>query len=541
MHAAPARPRVARTLAPFAAAALSLALVACGGGGSSSADSADISSRGERNPVALQNKCRTLVGKSLDGKAASVTDAKVVEATGTSPEYCVAQVKFAASTLRFEVRLPTSGWNEKLAFLGGGGFDGNISHPAQPYHSASIRTERYATMATNGGYDAPASLLDYFKAGFAADPVKLDDFTHLSEHRSLPVGKELIRFFYAQDVQRAYFEGCSMGGHDAMIQAQRFPDDFDGIVARAPAGNIMGLFMQFNRIAKQVRNPAGQLNTAKQTLLANAVLAQCDGLDGAVDGIIGKPAACNFDPQVLRCTGGTDTGDSCLSDAQIATATTVTSPIAMTNGAYAHTGYFFGGENHPKGWGEYIWPNPGLSDSLQGLFSDGFIRSFITRDPTFNTATWDANNWASDMARVGALFSANDPDLSGLRSRGAKLVMWNGTTDTSVSPKDNARYYDSVVSRMGKPAADDVVELFQAPGVGHCFGGAGPDQIDLLKAVVTWVEQGTAPSAQNLLHRKLDANGATTMARPVCKYPAYPRYKGSGDLNDPASFACSTQ
>jgi hypothetical protein len=120
-------------------------------------------------------------------------------------------------------------------------------------------------------------------------------------------------------------------------------------------------------------------------------------------------------------------------------------------------------------------------------------------------------------------------------------VMWNGTTDTSVSPKDNARYYDSVVSRMGKPAADDVVELFQAPGVGHCFGGAGPDQIDLLKAVVTWVEQGTAPSAQNLLHRKLDANGATTMARPVCKYPAYPRYKGSGDLNDPASFACSTQ
>jgi feruloyl esterase len=354
------------------------------------------------------------------------------------------------------------------------------------------------------------------------------------------VGKELIRHFYARDVQRAYFEGCSMGGHDAMIQAQRFPDDFDGIVARAPAGNIMGLFMQFNRIAKQVRNPAGQLNTAKQTLLANTVLAQCDGLDGAVDGIIGKPAACNFDPQVLRCTGGTDTGDSCLSDAQIATAVTVTSPIAMTNGAYAHTGYFFGGENHPKGWGEYIWPNPALGDSLQGLFSDGFIRSFITRDPTFNTATWDANNWASDMDRVGALFSANDPDLSGLRNRGAKLVMWNGTTDTSVSPKDNARYYDSVVGKMGKPAADEVVELFQAPGVGHCFGGVGPDQIDLLKAVVTWVEQGTAPSAQNLLHRKLDANGATTMARPVCKYPAYPRYKGSGDLNDPASFACST-
>ena len=118
--------------------------------------------------------------------------------------------------------------------------------------------------------------------------------------------------------------------------------------------------------------------------------------------------------------------------------------------------------------------------------------------------------------------------------------MWNGTTDTSVSPKDNARYYDSVVAAMGKPATDQTLEYFQAPGVGHCFGGVGPDQVDLLQAVVKWSELGTPPSAQGLIHRKLDASGNTTMTRPVCKYPAYPRYQGSGDVNDAASFTCST-
>lgn len=272
------------------------------------------------------------------------------------------------------------------------------------------------------------------------------------------------------------------------------------------------------------------------------MLAQCDGQDGVVDGIIGKPAACEFNAATLRCAGGADTGDSCLSDAQIATVNAVTTPIATSNGAFAHTGYFFGGENAPKGWGEYIWPVAALGNaSLQGLFSDGFLRSFVTKNRTFDTATFDANAWLPQMNAVSDLFGANDPDLSPLRARGAKLLMWNGITDSSVSPKDNARYYDSVVAKLGQAQTDLVLEYFQAPGVGHCFGGTGPDKVDLLKAMVGWVEQGTAPSAQNLVHRKVDAAGATTMTRPLCKYPAYPRYKGSGNPNDAANFSCSTQ
>jgi len=518
----------------IATAAIAALLAGCGGDGDGDDDNGSTTAE-------LQAACPALVNKALAAGAATVTSAAIVAATATTPEYCVAQARFNDSTLRVEVRMPTADWNTKLAFLGGGGFDGNISVPTLPYHSASILSERYATMATNGGYDAPAATVDYFKAEFAYDAVKLADFTFQSEHRSLPVGKELIGSFYGTAPVRSYFEGCSMGGHDAMMQAQRYPNDFDGIVAKAPAGNIMGLFIQFNRIAKQVRTPGSNLNAGKQTLLANAVLAQCDALDGIADSIISKPAACTFDPAPLRCPGGIDTGDTCLSDAQLTTVNAVTTPIASADGAWAHTGYYFGGENSPNGWGEYIWPHPAFGDSLQGLFSDGFIRSFITRQPGFNTATWNVNDWLSEMSLVGASFSANSPDLSGLLARGAKLIVWNGTTDTSVSPKDNSRYYDSVVTRMGQADTDKVLELFLAPGVGHCFGGVGPDNVDLLKAMSTWVEQGTAPSVQGLVHSKVDAaTGATTMTRPVCKYPAYPRYNGSGDANAASSFTCST-
>lgn len=489
----------------------------------------------------LSESCPSLAGKSLGNGAASVTKAAVVTATGAQPEYCVVQAKLADSALRFELRLPTSDWNTKLAFLGGGGFDGTLTDATQPYHSESILTERYATITTNGGHDAPTAPPDYFKAEFANDPVQLADFTHESEHRALPLGKELIRLFYGSSATRAYFEGCSMGGHDAMMQSQRYPQDFDGIVARAPAGNVMGLFMQFNRIAKRVRDPAGTLDTTKQTLLADAVLAQCDELDGMADGIISKPAACSFDPMALRCAGGTDAGDACLSDAQLATVNAVTTPIVTADGAWSHAGYYFGGEDDAKSWGEYIWPSSALGDSLQGLFSDGFVRSFITNDASFDTATWDADAWLPQMGQIGAMFSATDPDLSGMLARGAKMVLWNGTTDSSVSPRESAAYYERVVAEMGQADTDKGVELFLAPGVGHCAGGVGPDQIDLLKAVATWVEQGTAPSAQNLVHRKVDEAGTTTMSRPACKYPAYPRYKGVGDVNDATSFSCSTQ
>ena len=495
-------------------------------------------------PIAsLADQCASLKGQTLGLGAVVVDDAKVAAALAPQPEYCVVTASFKDSSLRFEARLPTSGWNGKLAFIGGGGFDGQIPKATDPQFSASIFTERYATIGTNGGYDygGPADA-GYFAAAFALDATKLLDFTQQSEHRSVPPGKELIAKFFGAAPTRSYFEGCSMGGHDALTEAQRFPEDFDGIVARAPAGNIMGLFMQFNRISKQVRVPANTLNPAKQTLLANAVLAQCDALDGVADGIVSRPAACSYDPAPLRCAGGTDKGDNCLSDAQIATVNTVTSPVATSDGTWSHPGYNFGLENTADGWGSYIWPQAALGgNSVQGMFSDGFVRSFITRDATFDTLAWNPDQWLSRMGIIGGMFSAFDPDLSRLHARGAKLILWNGTNDTSVSARDTSRYYDQVTSTLGAQQTSETVELFLAPGVGHCYGGPGADKVDLLKAMATWVEQGVPASAQGLVQRKLDATtGTTTLSRPMCKYPAYPRYKGTGNVNDAASFDCAT-
>jgi feruloyl esterase len=514
---------------PIVAATLSLG--ACGSGDGQPPDPLQV----------LRGKCASLASAAAGASGVQINSVAVLPASGAAPEYCSVNAQVTGSQLKLQLNLPTSGWNGKLAFLGGGGFDGNMAAFNPSYNSASIQTERYATIGTNGGHDDPSTDPNYFKASFASDPQQLADYTYLADHRALPYGESLLKLFYGSDATKRYFEGCSMGGHDALIEAQRYPDDFDGIVARAPAGDVLGIFTQFNRIAKAVRTLTGNLSPGKQSLLANAVLSQCDGLDGLTDGIISNPAACTFDPQALRCPGGTDAGDSCLSDAQIATVNAITTPYSTTDGTITHPGYNFGLENSSAGWGAYIWPQLIFGgNSLQGLFSDGFIRSFITHDQSYDTAQFDANQWEPQLSAIGTMFQAFDPDLTGLHARKGKLILLNGTNDTSVSPRDSARYYDSVVGKLGATTADNTVELFLEPGVGHCTGGPGPDQVDLLKAVSTWTETGVAPSRQNLTLAKLDSTGKTVSARPLCKYPAFPRYNGSGNVNDPASYTCAT-
>jgi pimeloyl-ACP methyl ester carboxylesterase len=511
-------------------------------GGCAGNDDSTTSAAADGATVSSADKCAALKGTSLRDNTATITDVKLQAASTSQPEYCVVEAKMNDSELVFRANLPTSAWNGKMVYLGGGGFDGMINNLQ---FSDSVSTERYATVSTNGGYTYPSNRdATYFEASFAYDPLKLADFTYASEHHSLPAAKDVLAKFYGSGPSRSYYEGCSMGGHDAMMESQRYPDDFDGIVARAPAGNIMGLFVQFNRIAKLAQAPGLNFNAAKQQLLANEVLRQCDALDGVSDGIISNPSACNIETAPLRCPGGGDNGNSCLSDAQIALAKAVTTPVSTTDHAWSHPGYNWGQENGPAGWAEYVWAVPSApfnGRSLQGTFSQGFIRSFITRDPNYDPMGWDANAWLPEMGIIGAMYSANNPDLSRLAARGSKLILWNGTNDTSVSSRDTARYYDNVVQTMGQAAADKTVEFFQAPGVGHCSGGVGPDKVDLLKAVSTWVEQGVAPSRQSLVHAKVDTAGKATITRPVCKYPAFPRYKGSGDINTAASFDCVSQ
>ena len=500
---------------------------------------------GGGNTTAATGDCAGLKGQSLGFRQATITDAVLVPDAPGVPGHCHVKVSLNDSTLRFESRLPTSGWNGKFVALGGGGFKGEVFQPTRPNYSASVVSERYATMATNGGYDYAGRDAGYFQANFAYDPVKLADYAHLSIHRTQGFAKELVQRFYGRPASRHYFEGCSAGGHEAMMLSQRYPGDFDGIVARAPAGNFMGLFLQFNNVSRALRSPGGALNAAKQGALARAVLAQCDAADGIADGVVSNPAACRFDPASLRCAGGVDAGDACLSDAQVATVKAALGGFSTADGAWSHAGFNPGGENDPrKGWGEYIWPRseaPFSGTSVQALFSDGFVRSFIARDPKLDTLTWKRDDYRASLSLMGSMFNAFNPDLSAFRARGGKLILWNGAQDTAVSPKDTTRYYGEVVKTMGQAAADETVELFIAPGVGHCFGGAGADRVDLMKALVGWVERGEAPSRQGVLQSKLDAAGKVVATRPMCRHPAYPRYKGSGDPAQASSYACSTQ
>ncbi len=470
--------------------------------------------------------CAALQGRSFGN--AAMESAAVEPASDQHFDYCVVRAAFTDAALKFEARLPMSGWNGKMVMMGGGGFDGVLS-PPPPYLSSSIVGDRYATLTTNGGHDANPQSPDYFAAEFAFDEQKLENFTHASEHRALAPGLALIETAYGRAPAQSYFEGCSMGGHDALMMAQRYPDDFDGIVARAPAGNIMGLFVRFHRTASAVASPAGGVSPAARQLVAEAVTARCDAMDGLEDGIVANRLACDFDPASLRCEA--DETEACLTNAQLQTISAIADPLSVNDNAITHPGYTIYGINEAKGWDEYIWPNPQLGGaSLHRLFSDGFIRAFVTRDRGFDTSSWSPENWSEWLAKLGEDYQAFDPDLSVFADSGGKLILWNGVLDSSVSPLDTARYYEAVQETLRDEPAAQTVEYFEAPGVGHCFGGPGPDQIDLLSALDTWVETGTKASEQDLVHVSSSVDSKT--ARPACLYPSHPQWDGY-------RFACS--
>lgn len=507
-----------------------LAMTGCHRPGDPAGDAAVSTAAGGGSEVVTRSldQCNVLAGRAL-GDGIRVAAARVAEALPRLPAACVAQVAFEGSALRFQARLPLEGWNGRMVFIGGGGFDGMFMEPTEPYFSRSVLDDRYAVITTNGGYDYPERDLGYFQAAFAADRQKLEDFTHASEHRSVAPARSLVQAFYGREPARSYFEGCSMGGHDALIQAQRYPDDFDGIVARAPAGNVMGLMLQFNRIATAVRMPGVDFGPGQAKLLADAVRQACP-VNG--DGVVADALRCGFDPESLRCTGATS--DRCLTDAQMEVVIAATTPFETRDGRWRHPGFpFSGGEDSPKGWGEYLLPNPALGgETLQGLFSDGFLRSFIARNPQLDTRTWDWGEHRERLGEIGDLFNATDPDLRRLHARGAKLILANGTMDTSVSARDTAQYYERVVELLGQDVADETVELFLMPGVGHCAGGPGADEVDLLAAMSAWVEEGVPPSEQGLMLAKRDQHGQVVERRTACRHPLVARGPGEGSCRE---------
>ena len=486
------------------------------------------------SPVRTPLACADLAGAPLGG--AIIRGAEVVPAAGGNPEFC--KVTGTVETaLNFELRLP-SGWMQKVLFIGGGGYDGGIPGPDIVGTNADVLQRGYATIATDSGHTG--SVLE---ASWALDNAEaVQNFAFRAWHTVLLAAREIITAHYAAPIRRTYFQGGSSGGREALIMAQRWPDDCDGVIARAPALNFVAVMLSANRLAKHVYATGGYLPAATTEALGRAVLAACDELDGLADGMVSDVEGCQFDAGVLRCTG--TPSDECLTDAQLDTVRAVHSPfpipVSLANAVTEYPRYPVGGEESSSGWPLWITGfSPSPPGSLLFILSDGFVRFFVTRNPAFDSLAFAPEDYADSLTSLSTLLDATDPDLSAFAARGGKVILWHGWSDYALSAYSTVAYYERVVSTAGgRSAADEFVRFYTSPGVDHLNNGAGAPIFDLLGALDAWVEDGTTPG-DLIAYKVLPGADTPVPFRPLCRYPTYARYAGSGDPNHAASFTCA--
>lgn len=454
----------------------------------------------------------------------------------------------ADSDIVVEVWMPLSGWNGKLHGLGNGGFAGLIDYTEL---SGSI-LKGYAATATDAGH--AGSPID--AAWALGHPEKVADFGHRGIHEMTRVAKAEVQEFYGSGAKQSYFIGCSDGGREALMEAQRYPEDYNGILAGAPANNWTDLLsMAVVDTQALTATPGSFIPQAKIATIAKAVGAACDAQDGVTDGILNDPRQCRFDPATLQCKGDADSTD-CLTAAQVTALKQIYTGLKDAQGKKIFPGYLPGGEEGGGGWGTWI-TGPVPVGSAMAMFGKGYFSDMV-----YDKADWDFKSFALDAglkdakAKTAAALDAVNPDLSAFRSRGGKLILYHGWNDPAIPALSTVEYYESVVAKSGQSAADGFVRLYMLPGVQHCVGGPGPDlawgdwhSTDPLQnariALEQWVEKGTAPGT--LVARKMSgdahalggkAGPDTVMTRPLCPYPATAKYNGTGDANKAESFVC---
>jgi len=353
---------------------------------------------------------------------------------------------------------------------------------------------------------------------------------------------------YGVPPAKSYFEGCSNGGREALMAVQRNPSLFDGVIARSPGYNWVGFMGAFNRTARALAAPGGAFSAAKTALLAKHVRAACDGLDGIVDGVVSNPAACTAkvaNVTALRCAGGADTGDTCLSDAQLAVVKSwTTDAVFKGSNTFRSKGYnLTGNEDDPGGFGIWVSGNGNVKKAGQYMFQDTSVKYVLARDPNADSlkyTPWDQNQNA--LYAMAALDDATQTDIRSFLNSGGKLIVWHGGSDSALSVNSTIEYMENVTKSVGAANASASTRLYVAPGVNHCEGGVGPDKTDLLTALDQWVTKGIAPTT--LTAEKRDASGAVTRALPLCQYPQYPRYTGppndAGAAKLATSYTCTS-
>jgi len=492
---------------------------------------------------------KTVATGTFVGPPMAFTGQDLTEFYKSLPAFCrvVAEAKPTAdSDIKIEVWMPVSGWNGKLQGIGNGGFAGLIDHR----QLGMAMSKGYAATATDAGHTGTP-----VDAKWASGhPEKVVDFGHRGIHEMTRVAKEAVHAFYGKTPQHSYFAGCSDGGREALMEAQRYPADYDGILAGAPANYWTALLSTAAADTQALTlDPASFIPPAKIPTIAAAVLAACDELDGVHDGILNDPRQCRFDPATIECKEGEDT-DKCLTAPQATALKKIYAGPHDARGREVFPGFLPGAEDGQGGWVTWI-TGPTPLKSLMAFFGIGYFSNMV-----YEKADWDLKTFRLEDAlkvaeeRTETALDATDPDLKPFQARGGKLILYHGWNDPAIPALNTVNYYQNVVATLGQGDADLFVRLYMVPGMQHCNDGPGPDYFGQVGRLIfddpqhsvdavleQWVEKSSAPST--IIASKFAADEKThlKMTRPLCAYPQAAKYKGSGDTNDAASFVCEAE
>ncbi len=425
------------------------------------------------------------------------------------------------SEIRVEVWLPASGWNGRLEAVGNGGLAGSISESDM----AGALWAGYAAAGTDTGHTgSPAT-----GSWALGHPEKIVDFGWRAIHLMTVAAKSLIAAYYGTPAKYSYWNGCSEGGGQALSEAQRFPDDYDGILAGAPANYFVHLQIGGNWISQAIhKDSATMIEPAKLAAITAAVLAECDKLDGVKDGILEDPRQCHFDPAALLCKG--EETNSCLTAPQIAGLKKVYDGAKNPRtGEQIFPGHSRGSET---GWGTWIAGTLVPPANIQHAIMYNSLANLVFDGPKWDWRTFDFDK---DVAyadeKVGSTINQINPDLNAFRKHGGKLLQYHGWNDPAISPLNSIDYFERVQSSMGDTSS--FYRLFMIPGMEHCMGGPGASNFDHMQVIVKWVEEGLAPD-------RIVASGSGR-THPLCPYPEVAKYTGKGSTDEAASFTCTKE
>jgi feruloyl esterase len=431
--------------------------------------------------------------------------------------------------VRFEVWLPAERWTGRFEVVGNGGMAGTIAYGAMLValgRGNAVASTDTGHVATPGqGFDSSWSI---------GQPGLVEDFGHRALHVTTVHGKQIVAAFYGRPQEHSYYVGCSKGGGQGLMEAQRYPADFDGIVAGDPAYNWTSLYTGAHLYYAQatLKDPESYIPPAKVKLLADAVNRACDANDGFTDGVLDDPMSCHVDPGVLACREGEDPVN-CFTAKQVEAVRKIWSGMKDDDGKLIFPGLLPGGEAGSGGWSAWVTGSSPYQ-ATHWKAADGFFRFMVMNDPKYDSLSFDYDRDKAALEKLAPALDAVDPDLRSFAHHGGKLLLYHGLSDPDISPVNTINYYHQIEGVSGAKTRE-FARLFLVPGMQHCGGGPGPDTFDALSALERWVETGDAPQSIVASHK---SQGHVDRTRPLCPYPQVAVYTGKGSTTEAASFTC---